>query len=120
MRARWCPTIPAEHLGELIGLISDNTISGKIAKDVFARMFAGEGRPGDIVEKQGLKQVTDPGAIEKIVDEVLAASPSQIADYKAGKDKMFGYFVGQIMKKSGGKANPGIVNDLLKAKLDRA
>jgi aspartyl-tRNA(Asn)/glutamyl-tRNA(Gln) amidotransferase subunit B len=109
--------VSAAQLGGLIGLIADNTISGRIAKEVFAEMFATSKDAAAIVEEKGLKQVTDIGAIEKIVDEVLAASPGQIADYKAGKDKMFGYFVGQIMKKSGGKANPGIVNDLLKKKL---
>lgn len=112
--------VSAAQLAGLIALISDNTISGRIAKDVFAEMVATGKDAGKIVEEKGLKQVTDMGAIEKIVDEVLAANPAQIADYKAGKDKMFGFFVGQIMKKSGGKANPGIVNDLLKAKLDKA
>ena len=109
--------VSAEQLGGLIALISDNTISGKIAKEVFAEMFATGKDAAAIVEEKGLKQVTDTGAIEKLVDEVLAANADKVAEYRAGKDKMFGFFVGQIMKLSGGKMNPAIVNDLLKAKL---
>jgi aspartyl-tRNA(Asn)/glutamyl-tRNA(Gln) amidotransferase subunit B len=112
--------VSAEQLGGLIGLISDNTISGKIAKDVFAQMFATSKDAAVIVEEQGLKQVTDTGAIEKIVDEVLAENADKIAEYKAGRDKLFGFFVGAVMKKSAGKANPEMVNDLLKAKLGAA
>jgi aspartyl-tRNA(Asn)/glutamyl-tRNA(Gln) amidotransferase subunit B len=108
--------ISAADLGGLIGLISDDTISGKIAKDVFARMIAGEGKPADIVEKQGLKQVTDTGAIEKVVDEIIAANPEQAEKVK-DKPQTLGWFVGQVMKASGGKANPKAVNDILKAKL---
>ena len=108
--------ISAEDLGGLIALISDNTISGKIAKDVFARMIAGEGRPADIVEKHGLKQVTDTGAIEKVVDEIIAANPEQAEKVKE-KPQTLGWFVGQVMKASGGKANPQAVNEILKAKL---
>ena len=109
--------IAAEQLGALVGLITDNTISGKIAKDVFAEMYATGKDPAAIVQEKGLKQVTDTGAIEKIVDEVLAENPGNVAEYKAGKDKMFGFFVGQVMKKSQGKANPAIINELLKKKL---
>jgi aspartyl-tRNA(Asn)/glutamyl-tRNA(Gln) amidotransferase subunit B len=109
--------IKAAQIGALIDLISDNTISGKIAKDVFAEMFISGKDPGKIVDEKGLKQVTDTGAIEKIVDEVIAENPDNVAGYKAGKDKLFGFFVGQVMKKTGGKANPGVVNDLLKKKL---
>lgn len=109
--------VTAEQLGGLIALISDNTISGKIAKEVFAEMFATGKDAAVIVEEKGLKQVTDTGAIEKLVDEVLAANADKVAEYRAGKDKMFGFFVGQIMKLSGGKMNPAIVNDILKAKL---
>ena len=109
--------VSAEQLGGLLKLIADNTISGKIAKDVFAEMFASGKDAATIVEGKGLKQVTDTGAIEKIVDEVLAENPDKIAEYKSGKDKLFGFFVGQTLKKSGGKANPAIVNDLLKKKL---
>ncbi len=109
--------ISAENLGGMIGLISDNTISGKIAKDVFAEMYKSGKDAGSIVEEKGLKQVTDTGAIEAIVDEVLAENPDNVAAYKGGKDKLFGFFVGQVMKKSQGKANPAAVNELLKQKL---
>lgn len=109
--------VTAEQLGGLISLITDNTISGKIAKDVFAEMMLTSQDATHIVETKGLKQVTDTGAIEKIVDEVLAENPDNVAGYKAGKDKLFGFFVGQVMKKSQGKANPDIINDLLKKKL---
>jgi len=111
--------ISAEQLGGLIKLISDNTISGKIAKEVFAEMFTTGKDAAKIVDEKGLKQVTDPAAIEKLVDAVMAENPDKVAEYKSGKDKMFGYFVGQILKRSGGKANPGMVNDLLKAKLSQ-
>ncbi len=108
--------VSASALGGLIALISDNTISGKIAKDVFARMISGEGEAGTIVEKHGLKQVTDTGAIEKVVNEIIAANPDQVAKVK-DKPQTLGWFVGQVMKASGGKANPQAVNDILKAKL---
>lgn len=109
--------VKAEQLSGLLKLIADNTISGKIAKDVFAEMFTSGKDAVVIVEEKGLKQVTDIGAIEKIVDEVIAANPDNVAAYKGGKDKLFGFFVGQVMKNSGGKANPDIVNQLLKNKL---
>lgn len=109
--------ITAEQLGGLIKLISDNTISGKIAKDVFAEMYKTGKDAADIVEEKGLKQVTDTGAIEAIIDEVLAENPDNVAAFKGGKDKLMGFFVGQVMKKSQGKANPGMVNELLKKKL---
>jgi aspartyl-tRNA(Asn)/glutamyl-tRNA(Gln) amidotransferase subunit B len=109
--------ISAEQLGGLIDLIADNTISGKIAKDVFAEMYETSKDASDIVEEKGLKQVTDTGAIEAIVDEVLGENADKVEEYKAGKDKLFGFFVGQVMKKSQGKANPAMVNELLKSKL---
>ncbi|HEY8962906.1 MAG TPA: Asp-tRNA(Asn)/Glu-tRNA(Gln) amidotransferase subunit GatB [Alphaproteobacteria bacterium] len=109
--------VSAVQLAGLIALISDNTISGKIAKDVFAEMMASGKDAAAIVEEKGLKQVTDTGAIEKIVDDVIAANPDNVAAYKGGKDKLFGFFVGQVMKASQGKANPDIVNELLKKKL---
>lgn len=109
--------IRAKQIGGLVKLISDNTISGKIAKDVFAIMYETGKDPGAIVEEKGLKQVTDTGAIEKIVDEVLAENASVVADYKGGNQKVFGFLVGQVMKKSGGKVNPGVANELLKGKL---
>lgn len=110
--------VSATQLGGLIDLILDNTISGKIAKDVFAEMMASGKNAADIVEAKGLKQVTDTGAIAQIVAEVVAENPDNVAAYKSGKDKLFGFFVGQIMKKSGGKANPDMVNELLKKKLE--
>lgn len=109
--------ITAEQLGGLIALISDNTISGKIAKDVFAEMYSSGKNAADIVEEKGLKQVTDTGAIEAVVDAVIAANPDNVAAYQGGKDKLFGFFVGQVMKETQGKANPAIVNELLKKKL---
>ena len=96
-----------QRLAGLLGRIADNTISGKIAKDVFEAMWA-EGKDADaIIESKGLKQITDTGAIEKAIDEVMAKNPGQLADYRSGKDKLFGFFVGQVMKATGGKANPG-------------
>jgi len=104
-------------LGGMITRIVDNTISGKIAKQVFDAMWQGEGDADSIIENKGLKQVTDSGAIEKIVDEVIANNPAQLAQYRSGKDKLLGYFVGQVMQASKGKANPAQVNTLLKKKL---
>ena len=109
--------VSADQLGGLLARIKDNTISGKIAKEVFAAMWAGEGSADEIIDKKGLKQITDTGEIEAMVDEVLANNPKQVEEYKAGKEKMLGFFVGQIMKQTGGKANPGQVNQLLKKKL---
>jgi aspartyl-tRNA(Asn)/glutamyl-tRNA(Gln) amidotransferase subunit B len=109
--------IDASRLAALLVRITDNTISGKIAKDVFEAMWA-EGASADaIIESKGLKQITDTGAIEKAIDEVMAKNPGQLADYRSGKDKLFGFFVGQVMKATGGKANPAQLNDLLKKKL---
>lgn len=109
--------ISAAQLGQLVGLISDDTISGKIAKDVFAEMFASGKDPAQIVDEKGLKQVTDTGAIEKVIAEVLAENADKVAEFRSGKDKLFGFFVGQVMKKSGGKLNPAAVNDILMAQL---
>ncbi|MGF7161487.1 aspartyl-tRNA(Asn)/glutamyl-tRNA(Gln) amidotransferase subunit B [Rhodoligotrophos appendicifer] len=109
--------VSAEQLGELIDLIGDGTISGKIAKDVLVIMLAEGGSPSSIVERRGLVQVTDTKALEKIVDEIIAANPSQVETIKL-KPKTIGWFVGQVMKASGGKANPQVVNDILKARLD--
>lgn len=109
--------VSASQFGGLLELISDNTISGKIAKDVFAAMYETGKDASEIVEEKGLKQVTDTGAIEKLVDEVIAENPGNVEQYRSGKDKLFGFFVGQVMKKSQGKANPGMVNKLLKEKL---
>ncbi|WP_371323796.1 Asp-tRNA(Asn)/Glu-tRNA(Gln) amidotransferase subunit GatB [Dechloromonas sp. ZY10] len=110
--------VSAAQLGGLILRIADNTISNNIAKKVFEALWNGEGATADeVIEKQGLKQITDSGAIEKLVDEVLAANPGNVAEYKAGKEKAFNALVGQVMKAAKGKANPQQVNDLLKAKL---
>jgi aspartyl-tRNA(Asn)/glutamyl-tRNA(Gln) amidotransferase subunit B len=112
--------VPPAALTGLLERIVDATISGKIAKDVFEVMWT-EGKAADeIIEARGLKQITDSGAIEGVIDAVIAANPKQLADYRAGKDKLFGFFVGQVMKATGGKANPAQLNDLLKAKLGGA
>ena len=111
--------VSAEQLAGVLNRISDNTISGKIAKTVFEALWKGEGKDADaIIENKGLKQVTDTGAIEAMVDEVLANNPDQVQQYRDGKEQLLGFFVGQIMKASKGKANPAQVNELLKKKLN--
>jgi aspartyl-tRNA(Asn)/glutamyl-tRNA(Gln) amidotransferase subunit B len=109
--------ISAAALGELIDLIADETISGKIAKEVFAAMLDSGLAPRRIVEDKGLRQVSDGGAIDAAIDAILAANQDKVAEYRAGKDKLLGFFVGQVMKATGGKANPGLVNDALRRKL---
>lgn len=111
-----CPIKP-EYLGQMIALIDNQTISGKIAKAVFIDMWKTGKGPEEIVKEKGLVQISDTSAIEKIVDEVIAASPQQTADYRAGRTKLFGFFVGQVMKASKGQANPEMVNQLLTEKL---
>ena len=111
-----CPVTP-EMLGGLINKITDNTISSKIAKTVFEAMLAGEGNAEQIIETRGLKQVTDSGAIEAMVDAVIDNNPEQVEQYRSGKEKVFGFFVGKIMQESKGKANPAQVNQILKDKL---
>ena len=110
--------VSAQNLGKLVELISQDVISGKIAKDVFEIMSETSEDPEVIVEKKGLKQVTDTGAIEAIIDDILKNNPDNVEKYKSGKTNLIGWFVGQVMKQSQGKANPGVVNKLLKAKLD--
>ncbi|MCS4502932.1 Aspartyl/glutamyl-tRNA(Asn/Gln) amidotransferase subunit B [wastewater metagenome] len=110
--------VSAADLGGLLCRINDETISGKIAKDVFEAMWNGEGDADTVIESKGLKQVTDTGAIEAMVDEAIAANPTQLEQYRAGKTKLLGFFVGQVMKASGGKANPQQVNEILRRKLD--
>jgi len=110
------PVAP-EALAQLLARIEDETISGKIAKEVFDAMWAGEGDADAIIAARGLKQITDTGAIDRIIDEVIAANPSQLEQYRSGKDKLFGFFVGQVMKKTQGKANPAQVNERLRARL---
>lgn len=109
--------ISAENLGALVELVSNNVINGKTAKDVFAIMAETGENPEKIVEERGLRQVTDTGAIEKIIDDIIAANPDNVAAYKAGKTNLMGWFVGQVMKASQGKANPGVVNQILGKKL---
>jgi len=110
--------IGAEKLGGLIDLIADNTISGRIAKDVFEAMIETGKDAGQIVEEKGLKQITDTSAIETVIDEVLAKNQDKVGEYRGGKEKLFGFFVGQVMKATQGKANPAAVNELLRPKLD--
>jgi aspartyl-tRNA(Asn)/glutamyl-tRNA(Gln) amidotransferase subunit B len=109
--------VDTKKMSGLIELIENNTISGKIAKVVFDKMFETGKSAAQIVEEEGLKQVTDTGAIEKVIDDVMAANPDKVAEYRSGKDKLFAFFVGQVMKLSAGKANPQMVNELLKKKL---
>ena len=109
--------VTAAMMGGLLKRIHDNTISGKIAKEVLEAMWAGEGDADAVIAKQGLKQITDSGAIESVIDEVIAKNPKQLEQYRAGKETLFGFFVGQVMKATQGKANPAQVNELLKKKL---
>jgi aspartyl-tRNA(Asn)/glutamyl-tRNA(Gln) amidotransferase subunit B len=109
--------LTAAQLGGLLARIGDETISGKLAKEVFEVMWADRSDADTVIEARGLKQITDPAAIGKVIDEIMAANPKQLADYRSGKDKLFGFFVGQAMKATGGKANPALLNELLKKKL---
>jgi len=109
--------VSAANLGKLVELISNDTISGRIAKDVFEIMVETGGDPEKIVEEKGLKQITDTGAIEAAIDEIMAANQDKVEEIRGGKDKMLGWFVGQVMKATQGKANPGVVNKLLRDKI---
>jgi aspartyl-tRNA(Asn)/glutamyl-tRNA(Gln) amidotransferase subunit B len=109
--------VSAEQLGELVALIVKGEISGKMAKEVFAKMFASGDSARSIVDREGLKQISDEGALGKIVDEVIAANPKQVEQYKSGKTTVLGFLVGQVMKNSKGQANPAVVNTMLKEKL---
>jgi aspartyl-tRNA(Asn)/glutamyl-tRNA(Gln) amidotransferase subunit B len=109
--------VSAADLGAMLDLMADGTINGRIAKEVFEAMVETGEPPGAIVERRGLRQVTDTGAIESAVDRVLATHADKLAEYRAGKDKLFGFFVGQVMKAMAGKGNPALVNDVLKARL---
>jgi aspartyl-tRNA(Asn)/glutamyl-tRNA(Gln) amidotransferase subunit B len=110
--------ITPSDLSELVEMISENTINGKQAKEIFIKMLDGEsGTPREIADKFGMKQMTDTGAIEKIIDDVIAANPSQVEQYKSGKVGLLGFFVGNVMKATGGTANPAVVNELLRKKL---
>lgn len=110
--------VSSAALIELLKRIQDNTVSNKIARDVFAAMWNGEGSADAIIDKKGLKQITDTSAIEAVIDAIIANNPGQVAEYRSGKDKLFGFFVGQAMKASKGKANPNTLNDILKQKLE--
>ena len=111
--------ISAENLSKLINLIKDEIISGKIAKTIFELMAEGNKDPKKIVEERGLKQQSDPKELEKIILEIITKNKDKVEQYKSGKEKLFGFFVGQAMKLSGGKANPKLVNDMLKEKLKK-
>jgi aspartyl-tRNA(Asn)/glutamyl-tRNA(Gln) amidotransferase subunit B len=112
--------VPATALAGLLARIGDDTISGKLAKEVFEAMWS-EGRGADeVIDARGLRQITDTGAIEQAIDAIMAANPKQLAEYRSGKDKLFGFFVGQVMKATQGKANPAQLNELLKRKLGGA
>ena len=108
--------VSAAQLGAIVDLIGEGTISGKIAKDLFEIIWQEGGDPRALVERRGMRQVTDLGAIEKVVDDIIAANPDKVAQARA-KPQLIGWFVGQVMKSSGGKANPQAVNDLLRSKL---
>ncbi len=109
--------VSAASLGKLLDLLADNTISGRIAKEVFEAMVETGKDPAAIVEEKGLRQVTDSSAIDTVVDQVLAANADKVAEYRAGREKLFGFFVGQVMKAMAGKGNPGLVNAAIKRKL---
>jgi len=109
--------VSAERLGELVSLIAKAEISGKLAKEIFAKMIESGESARSIIDREGLRQISDTGALEKIVDEAIASNPKQVEQYKSGKTAVLGYLVGQVMKASKGQANPAVVNDLLKTKL---
>ncbi len=109
--------VSARELGELVKLISDGTISGKLGKEVFAKMFDSGRAASEIIEAEGLKQISDTGELEKLIDEVIARNQKQVETYRGGKTGVLGFFVGQIMKATRGQANPQVVNELLRKKL---
>jgi aspartyl-tRNA(Asn)/glutamyl-tRNA(Gln) amidotransferase subunit B len=109
--------VSAAALGEMLDLMADGTINGRIAKDVFEAMVETGDRPGAIVEARGLRQVTDTSAIDAAVTAILAANPDKVQQYRAGKDKLFGFFVGQVMKAMAGKGNPALINQAIKTQL---
>jgi len=109
--------IPPERAGALVRKIKEGEISGKMAKEILAKMYETGASPEEIIERDGLRQISDTGALGKIVDEVIAGNPKQVEQYKAGKTAVLGFLVGQVMKASKGQANPAAVNELLRAKL---
>jgi len=110
--------VSAAHLGELVALIGKNEISGKLAKEIFPKMFASGEAPRAIMEREGLAQISDTGALEKIIDEVIGGNPKQVEQFKSGKTTVMGFLVGQVMRASRGQANPAAVNELLKKRLN--
>jgi len=112
--------VQPDRLAQLLTRIDDGTISGKIGKKVFDALWESDATADDVIEKQGLKQITDTSAIEAMIDEVIAANPSQVAEYQGGKEKLLSFFVGAVMKASKGKANPGQLNQILREKLKKA
>ncbi len=115
---RVCP-LSAASLGQMISLIEEGTISGKMAKDLIQDMYRTGKPPRTIIEEKGMVQITDEDALQRVIDEIIAANPNQLAQYRSGKEKLFGYFIGQVMKVTQGKANPQLINALLKQKLDQ-
>jgi aspartyl-tRNA(Asn)/glutamyl-tRNA(Gln) amidotransferase subunit B len=113
----WVSSVPAQELATLVVMKHKGEVSGPIAKSVLEEMFTTGKGAAEIIKAKGLTQVSDEGALEKIIDEVMAKNPQQLAQYKSGKEAVFGFFVGQVMKASGGKANPAKANELLKRKL---
>ena len=113
---RECPIAPAS-LAEMIRLIQEGTISGKMAKEVIEEMYRSGKTPEAIIEEKGLVQITDEGALTETIAEIIGKNPDQVAQYRGGKEKVFGFFVGQVMKATQGKANPQLINDLLKKML---
>jgi aspartyl-tRNA(Asn)/glutamyl-tRNA(Gln) amidotransferase subunit B len=111
-----CPVSP-KHLAEMLSMIQEGTISGKIAKDVLEEMYRTGEYPVDIVKEKGWIQIQDQGEIEQVIERVMEANPKQVEDYRKGKEKIFGFIVGEIMKQTKGKANPKLVNELLRKKL---
>jgi aspartyl-tRNA(Asn)/glutamyl-tRNA(Gln) amidotransferase subunit B len=109
--------IPAQHLGELVRLIAEGKLSGKLAKEIFPKMLSTGEAPGVIMEREGLKQISDTGALEKMIEDVIAANPKQVEQYRGGKTTVINFLVGQVMKASRGQANVGSVTELLKSKL---
>ena len=112
--------VSAESLGQLLDLLADKTINGRIAKEVLEAMVETGEAPGTIVEARGLRQVVDTAAIDTAVETVLAANAGKVAEYRSGKEKLFGFFVGQVMKAMAGKGNPALVNDAIRTKLGSA
>jgi aspartyl-tRNA(Asn)/glutamyl-tRNA(Gln) amidotransferase subunit B len=109
--------VSAEHLGELVKLIGGNQLSGKLAKEIFPKMFSSGAAPAAIMEKEGLKQISDSGALEKVIDDVIAANPKQVEQYRGGKTTVINFLVGQAMKATRGQANVALVTDLFKQRL---